>query len=752
MFDFVNYTYSGLLSIIAALIGLACPLIIGRIENIDKRYKCTLLTERFKNEFSFRLFEWLMVLNIIVAVLFPFLIDRLAYARVWIAIQSGCVFVLLVSLIVLFTDMLAYTTPESICERIRGDYRNARRSNDKEKEELYFSQLIDIAPRLLISARYDVTQQVYDELYGYVKGFYENNPDNDTFDDYFLAGITRINEFLCQKEHRLISLNNSNTILTLLIPSNHSIPDKHYQFLWKNLVLQEHYGQDRWIMFYWEIASQRHKTNVFNVTYSRDYDEEKNAQFEEKKKENWRFLEFHIGLVAMLLQKQKYDLVKRMLRFTNSQPQEYPLVPSTIAEVLDAFNSIHKTSDEPGMFLYYEKRFRMPDMHGINDDEILGALYSYLALLFYRVYTLPWYLGEEFALRNGINVHQTNLQELRMWKDSLRILEFWLKKLDDRPEWLEIIGYDRSMTDKRYKKTKGATFATPKQILNDAAKLIDKANEKLRRSQPFSKTKIDALNEGIVTAIKDAMESYKLFIAQPSSGGDIPLNCAASHVFPNTAFVYQPDVSYVDIDETMAQLSYRQFMISVCQLFRLRVLGETYKIASENLLKALDKLGISEDFVILSFGNNLDYWFQKDENGIVRYKGVEIYSIPNYSPLIESAYYIMRREDLPSVKFIEPHKDMIEKYKLEPQDATYQVWTSLLRVKDHPDLKPNPREETGENMDEISRLTIGWRPVVNMKPLIEAIIIKVWYRFRDEGNPDDLDKINPIVKDESIGR
>lgn len=751
MFDFVNYTYSGLLSIIAALIGLACPLIIGRIENIDERYECTQMTERFKNEFSFRLFEWLMVLNIIVAILFPFLIDRLAYARVWIAIQSGCVFVLLVSLVVLFADMLLYTTPESLNKRILEDYRNARKANDKVKEELYFTQLMDIAPKLLISARYDVTQQVYDELYEYVKGFYESHRAGDTYDDYFLVGITRINEFLCQKEHRLISLNNSNTILTLLIPSNYSIPDKHYQFLWKNLVLQIHHGQVEWIMTYWEMASQRHKTNVFDVTYSNSYDDEQKALLDKKRDENWRFLEFHIGLVAMLLRKQKYDLVKRMLRFTNSQPQEYPLVPSTIAEVLEAYNKINKTSDAPGMFMYYEKRFPMPDMHGISEAEILGALYSYLALLFYRVYTLPWYLGEEFALRNGINVSQTNLQELRTWKESLRILEFWLKKLSERQDLLEIVGYDRSMTDKRYKKNKGATFATPKQILTDAAKLIDKASQELRRNQAFSKAKVDALNEGIVSGIKDAMESYKLFMVQPSSGDDIPLNCASSHVFPNTAFVDKPDVSYVDIDETMARMSYQQFMVSMCQLFRLRVLGETYKIASENLLTALEKLEISRDLVILSFGNNLDYWFKKDEDGIVRYKGVEIYNIPNYSPLIDSAYYILRRDDLPSVKFIEPHLEMREKYDLKPKDAVYQVWTSLLRVKERPDLKPNPREDTGEKMDEISRLTVGWRPVVNMKPLVEAIIIKMWYRFHDEGNPDDLDKISQIVQKQYAG-
>ena len=63
MFEFVNYTYSGLLSIIAALMGLACPLIINKIEGIDRRYHSTLLARRFMQESSFAWFAILMALT-----------------------------------------------------------------------------------------------------------------------------------------------------------------------------------------------------------------------------------------------------------------------------------------------------------------------------------------------------------------------------------------------------------------------------------------------------------------------------------------------------------------------------------------------------------------------------------------------------------------------------------------------------------------------------------------------------------------
>ena len=82
MFDFVNYTYSGVLAILATLFGLAYPLTIGCIERIDLKFNSTKLAQRFKNENSFKRFRALLVVNLIVALLFPFLMDGCAYGRI----------------------------------------------------------------------------------------------------------------------------------------------------------------------------------------------------------------------------------------------------------------------------------------------------------------------------------------------------------------------------------------------------------------------------------------------------------------------------------------------------------------------------------------------------------------------------------------------------------------------------------------------------------------------------------------------
>ena len=132
MFDFVNVTYSGLLSVVVAIIGLSCPLIIGRIENIDKHYSSTLLAKRFITETAFVLFAVCMVINILVATLFPFVLDCSEYARIWIAVQSILVFLLIVSLLLLFYYMLIYTSPKKLSEHIISHYNKVKKKEAKK--------------------------------------------------------------------------------------------------------------------------------------------------------------------------------------------------------------------------------------------------------------------------------------------------------------------------------------------------------------------------------------------------------------------------------------------------------------------------------------------------------------------------------------------------------------------------------------------------------------------------------------------
>ena len=81
---------------------------------------------------------------------------------------------------------------------------------------------------------------------------------------------------------------------------------------------------------------------------------------------------------------------------------------------------------------------------------------------------------------------------------------------------------------------------------------------------------------------------------------------------------------------------------------------------------------------------------------------------------------------------------------MECFDEDFQIWTSLLKLKDFPELKP--KETTEENLDQSSLLTVGWQPSIIFKSDIKVVKIKIWYRFLDEGNPDDVNAINPIEK------
>ena len=71
MFDFTNYTFSGLLSILASIYGIGYPLIIQTIRSIYNQYDSDLLSCRFSKEPVYKVFQILMIVNMVVAILAP---------------------------------------------------------------------------------------------------------------------------------------------------------------------------------------------------------------------------------------------------------------------------------------------------------------------------------------------------------------------------------------------------------------------------------------------------------------------------------------------------------------------------------------------------------------------------------------------------------------------------------------------------------------------------------------------------------
>ena len=74
MVDFTSETYSGILSILAALFGMGYPLIMQSISRIYSLYDSARLSQRFTNENIYKWFQIIMGSNLLLAICTPFVL------------------------------------------------------------------------------------------------------------------------------------------------------------------------------------------------------------------------------------------------------------------------------------------------------------------------------------------------------------------------------------------------------------------------------------------------------------------------------------------------------------------------------------------------------------------------------------------------------------------------------------------------------------------------------------------------------
>ena len=102
MFDFINYTYSGMLSIVAAVFGIAYPHINNSIIQVDEKFHSTMITNRFKEKKIFSAFKFILIINLICIVLIPFLMDMSTHCYIFITIQTIATVALIFSFFLLY--------------------------------------------------------------------------------------------------------------------------------------------------------------------------------------------------------------------------------------------------------------------------------------------------------------------------------------------------------------------------------------------------------------------------------------------------------------------------------------------------------------------------------------------------------------------------------------------------------------------------------------------------------------------------
>lgn len=110
------------ISMLTALLGLAYPLFIDKINRMTEKYNTRYISERFRRETSYRLFNVLIVVCIIELFVFPVIINVFETERVnlfLITIQGICVFTLSIVMVRLYHLIMTYADPFRFFNRVR---------------------------------------------------------------------------------------------------------------------------------------------------------------------------------------------------------------------------------------------------------------------------------------------------------------------------------------------------------------------------------------------------------------------------------------------------------------------------------------------------------------------------------------------------------------------------------------------------------------------------------------------------------
>lgn len=758
MFDFLNYTYSGIVSVLSALFGLSYPLLIECIEKIDAKYGSTSLINRFKEESIFIKFKRLIVINLIVAILFPFLMDGCKYSRYLILLQSILAILMVYKAFELFTLIMKYYNPKKLMEVIATDFRQTL-GNEKKQEEAakYFTQWSDLTTVVINSADNIMVQSVYDVWNNYINNKREKYKNKTVeYDDYFYDGITRLNETLCRNERKLLSVNNSNSLLNSLINGDAYISDKTFSILWRNLRIQLYYGREDLIMAYWKSASQKYELFLRELNESDINIETQTAYSKEEitfhNKQRKLFLEFHIMLCSMLIQEKKYALMEQMLLFSYSDPPTYPLVPSKMYDILKLFIEINASEHTEKVF-YYEQQFPMPNMHGITGGKIIGAVNCYLALLVYRLYSITWYYGVDNVLSTGI---LPNSQiELYTYKKYLNTLKLWLEKIDKNEDLLAIINLT-DFEDRIKERRKQYQFSEPLEIVENLKKRIEEAEQEAIKEQPLDEEMIKQEVDKVEKRMEKLMNTYTRFINLPVYEDDKLYNLNSSQfvTYENSAFQKDSSVTHIGIAENMIECIWRNFTHFFSSAFFLNKKDPDYKIDSGILFKALYKLlGGNREYYIICFGVYLDSYldqvdgFEKDKNKDweYNYKGNIVLSLYCPTKVFSQRIYIVKKEKLPKLTF---KKDSEQTDGLKKVLGNYNLWMNVRKLSDISDKKIPKQivDELGDKKDEHCAFEAYWNPMLHFPSNIEMTCLKVNYKMSDEGNWNSLDDIKPLTK------
>ena len=377
IFDFTNYTFSGLLSILASLYGVGYPLIMQSIGRIYTQYDSTLLANRFTRETIYRVFQVLLILNLLFAVSTPFLLHAELWNIGFVTIQAILLVLLMGFTFLLFQLMIKYENAGELLRHIEGgqiDKSNimdifdlAIYADSKNNHQLYIDAMSSVFSYITVQQGDDFKKQNDNEILPPV-----------VYDENVVAILKKIKGFIREDDgHHLLHRNNDIVSVLYNQLSKSRISLQAHQMMWFLLNEAITYNNHSWFKQYWQFANSYSSLRYRFVT---------NPILSQDKKE---FMLRHVMIGTLLLHNERYKWLNDIFLYTHSEPEYYGLIPSTFIEIVEMLENIDSICTVPA---FQQQNFYFADeMGGVNDEKfVFRKAVKYLSLLVIRLWTLQY--------------------------------------------------------------------------------------------------------------------------------------------------------------------------------------------------------------------------------------------------------------------------------------------------------------------------------------------------------------------------
>lgn len=505
------------------------------------------------------------------------------------------------------------------------------------------------------------------------------------------------------------------------------ISEDTYTWLWRNLTLVVE--NEDYVRNYWENVSMYYDYPLKSIDF--EYNAEgqisNTIEIKKRKKERMRFLEFQYIFVGMLIYKKQYRSLNFVLTHTRSMPADYSLLPRNMADVIDKFKYFNQDIDR------FSRNYSYPGIQWVNSPEIISKwVNNYIAILYLREFVLKKH--QSFPEMGEYNIYVK-----RQLLENIPLLQHSINSIFKNNELL---------------------IELDSLFFNSEAQLLDKKETAIKYLDDFKehiKTKIDynianaklekekislfyKTSKEILGVAFDLLEKFKNLseLSKETEVKKYIIN-GYTEVYSKSAFI-EGDIPHMNFNEVFAQSLDHKIKYYFTNTF---IISRTrsYLIKKEDYFNALKKLKVTEEFILL--GINFRWDVNEVVSGSKEYP-VELISINNN---VENALYILRREDLPFIKYRKLSKEERLSNKLdEVISEKYQIYSSVLDLNEEVDIRKKIIEEndsrTHDELVKSVQISISFITEIIWKKDAEVVQLSIQSQYsRERAVLNDIDDI-----------